>query len=1025
MSMVIDYAKTARIGFTGILVMIVLLAGIIGAVLSCGKSDGIGTEMILSETGLNRGIMVLLEDVSCKKAIRLANETELLIYVQLQDDSDVETARRAADTAGLYGKRIFVERGALNRIHLADNVADALVAFGKAAAVSETEALRVIRPGGKALAGSKKYIKQFPEGVDDWTHPYHSPDNNPQSEDTIARAPYLTQFLAGPYYAPLPQVTVASAGRVFRALGHIAFKPREEKYVNTLMAYNGYNGTILWTRDLTPGIMIDRNTLIATPTTVYLGDNKSCKLIDAATGELKGEIIPPQEIAGGTFWKWMALQDGVLYAVIGGQEMKDPEVRNSYKDHGWPWDPLSRGFNLPENPWGFGRNILAIDTKTKKVLWHTHEEEPIDTRAVCMKNGKLFAFRFGKYLTCLDTKDGSVIWKKTAEKNPDLFRALGKNLNRQNWQTNWRTTAYLKCSDKALYFAGPMMDKLVVLSVEDGSVMWHHPYDNYQLVLRDDGLYGISGPWSTNVSKKFDPVTGEILGEFNIGRRACARPTGTADAIFYRANGGSVRLDLASHRPQYVSPMRPDCFDGVTIANGRLYWWPSVCDCQLTLYGATCLGPAGDYEFNTAATETARLEKGIGDLKNIAALPQSSADWPTFRGNNRCTATTGADISARCSKLWKFIPGSEFSPTAPVTVGDLIFLSGSDGVIRALDSETGTQQWSVYTGGSVRIAPTVWEGRVFAGSGDGWVYSLEAKTGRLLWRFRAAPEERKIPVYGSLLSTWPAASGVLVQNGIAYVAAGISNFDGIHVYALDAETGAIKWQNNTSGHLNAEGRTGVSVQGHLLLHSGKLYLAGGNAVSPAVYDIKDGRCLNNADSLNICESICLRGSELYLLGDKVAVGGQPFYKDPDFPVVDATVTEKVLHTSTGKKDIIWQNSNVIKCYAPIKKELLSSSVFERKYPGWYKIPVWGKLNITDNPLWEYDCEGSVAVAVSDNTVVIAKASEVVALNIQNGKLLWKNPIPNAPVSWGMAIDRNGRTIVTLQDGQILCFGQGS
>ncbi|KKK98999.1 hypothetical protein LCGC14_2637120, partial [marine sediment metagenome] len=50
--------------------------------------------------------------------------------------------------------------------------------------------------------------------------------------------------------------------------------------------------------------------------------------------------------------------------------------------------------------------------------------------------------------------------------------------------------------------------------------MWHHPYDNFQLVLRDEGLYGISGPWTDSASKKFDPLTGRILSEFNIGRRA-------------------------------------------------------------------------------------------------------------------------------------------------------------------------------------------------------------------------------------------------------------------------------------------------------------------------------------------------------------------------------------------------------------------------------------------------------------------------------------------------------------------------
>ena len=69
---------------------------------------------------------------------------------------------------------------------------------------------------------------------------------------------------------------------------------------------------------------------------------------------------------------------------------------------------------------------------------------------------------------------------------------------------------------------------------------------------------------------------------------------------------------------------------------------------------------------------------------------------------------------------------------------------------------------------------------------------------------------------------------------MAYVAAGIVNYDGTHVYALDAATGRIKWQNNATGHMDPVGRTGVSVQGQLLAFDGRLWLAGGNVVSPAV-----------------------------------------------------------------------------------------------------------------------------------------------------------------------------------------------
>src|SRR5207244_5017764 len=61
----------------------------------------------------------------------------------------------------------------------------------------------------------------------------------------------------------------------------------------------------------------------------------------------------------------------------------------------------------------------------------------------------------------------------------------------------------------------------------------------------------------------------------------------------------------------------------------------------------------------------------------------------------------------------------------------------------------------------------------YVGSGDGWIYCLEAATGKTQWRFRAAPVERTMPVYGSLSSTWPVGSGVLVEGGVAFAAAGI------------------------------------------------------------------------------------------------------------------------------------------------------------------------------------------------------------------------------------------------------------
>jgi outer membrane protein assembly factor BamB len=992
-------------------------------------------ESLFDRIDVNRGVCVVLGDRTCQAAIELARKSELLIYVQLRKAQDFEEVCKTADEAGFYGTRIFVGKGRLSRIHLADNLADVAVVLFKIPKEVEKEVLRVLRPEGKAIIGpGKALVKHFPEGADDWSHPYHGPDNNPQSEDEIIRAPYLTQFLAEPRYAPLPQVAVASAGRIFKAFGHVAFKQREEPFLNKVVAFNGYNGTMLWQRDLAEGVMIHRNTIIATPTTLYIGDDKSCKLIDAATGRLKDEIIPPVEKAGGTFWKWMALQDGVLYALMGEQEQRDPTKRWRRELHGWPWNPISTGFNQPEHPWGFGRNVLAIDPKTKDVLWSHREDEPVDSRAMCMKNGRIYIFRFGTYLACLNAKNGRVIWRKTPENAPKLFQTLGTYLHRQDWRTNWRTTCYLKCSDKALYFAGPQIGKLLAVSAEDGSVLWEHPYSNFQLVLREDGLYGLSGQNDEgSLSKKFDPLTGEVLADLVTGRRACSRPTGSVDGIFYRARGGSTRLDVADLRQDWISPMRAQCHDGVTIANGLLYWWPSVCDCQLTLYGITCLGPAGDLDFNQRASESERPEKYTGNPRRVAELPQTSADWPTYRADNTGSATTEAAAAEKARLLWQYDPEITAAPgvsagTAPVTVGGLVFTGGADGIVRALNAKNGKLVWKAYTGGAVRFAPTIWKGRALVGSGNGWVYAFEAKTGRLLWRFRAAPAERRIPVYGSLLSTWPASSGVLVEDGIAYFAAGIVNYDGTYVYAVDAATGRIKWQNNTSGHLDHEARTGASVQGHQLLHDGKLYLAGGTSVSPAVYSISDGECLNDPLILrhltqnNIFTSQSPRGCELTLLGGQVAACGKPFYAHPKYDVFDDTVFNRIFLASAGGRDIVWvssRNNRRILCFDSIDRELLNRKMSQPRNR--YNLD-WKQLKITDRPLWRYDRPESVAVAACRNAVVVAADSEVVALDVRDGSVMWRENVPSAPVGWGLAVDREGRVIVTLEDGRVLCFG---
>ena len=116
--------------------------------------------------------------------------------------------------------------------------------------------------------------------------------------------------------------------------------------------------------------------------------------------------------------------------------------------------------------------------------------------------------------------------------------------------------------------------------------------------------------------------------------------------------------------------------------------------------------------------------------------------------------------------------------------------------VYALDAGDGKTLWSYTAGGPIDSPPTIYEGLVLFGCHDGWVYAL-ARVGRALaWRFRAAPAEQRIVAMEQVESPWPVPGSVLVQNGIAYFAAGRSSYldGGIRLYGLDPQTGKLLHQ---------------------------------------------------------------------------------------------------------------------------------------------------------------------------------------------------------------------------------------
>jgi hypothetical protein len=56
-------------------------------------------------------------------------------------------------------------------------------------------------------------------------------------------------------------------------------------------------------------------------------------------------------------------------------------------------------------------------------------------------------------------------------------------------------------------------------------------------------------------------------------------------------------------------------------------------------------------------------------------------------------------------------------------------------------------------------------------------------------------------------------------------------------------------------------------------------------------------------------------------------------------------------------------------------------------------------------------------------LVVAQPKSVSAYSLRDGSQLWTHSLSAPPVPWGMCVNRDGRVILTLENGALVCFGE--
>lgn len=193
-------------------------------------------------------------------------------------------------------------------------------------------------------------------------------------------------------------------------------------------------------------------------------------------------------------------------------------------------------------------------------------------------------------------------------------------------------------------------------------------------------------------------------------------------------------------------------------------------------------------------------------LESTAQL-SAQPSFSTFHGcEKRCGIYPVQEAPLFGDVKWKFqTKGKVFS--SPAIHGGTAYIGSEDKKLYAIDTESGEQKWKFKTEGAVHSSPAYFQDVVYFGSFDGHYYAVDARTGKEKWRFKTGGEKwmggkgywGMKPADKHMNDLWQyyLSSPILdaKEQGLTLF---FGSSDG-HLYALNAETGELKWKYKTEG----------------------------------------------------------------------------------------------------------------------------------------------------------------------------------------------------------------------------------
>ncbi len=773
-----------------------------------GLAFGASGSEILKTAGVKGGLVVHVGCGDGETTAKLRANESYLVHGLDTNAGEIAAARTHIKGLGLYGS-VSVEKYDGKKLPYTDGLVNLLV-VEDASGLSRDEMMRVVAPDGVVLTRSgrrwKRVQKPRPDNIDEWTHYLHDASNNAVADDELVGPPRRMQWVSKPLWLRSHEIdsgissVVTAKGRVFYIFDEGVIGITDERLPErwSLIARDAFNGVLLWKRPMNewgwPQWKYDQlagedwtelrgqrgniprsltRRLVADGDRVYvtLGYNAPLSILDAATGD----VI--RTVRGTEGADEILSSDGIVVVRI-----KDV-TQDGAKRRGRPVEA----------------SFAAVDPKTGKVLWE-RPEASVQSLSPAIEGDRLFYYNRTN-VVCLDLKTGADVWRRSSQ--PDKTMA-----KKATGRTSLGQSGTFVVSDGVVVLSGSNF--IEAFDARTGDKLYRVDAPSEKGAASED-TYVIDGViWRGISGVGYDIKTGEIAKEVSIENlhseghhHRCYRGKATPNYIM-TAKEGIEFINIDGGENSRNNWLRGVCKYGIMPANGLLYVPSDQCFCEAgsKLLGFNAVSAAEVPKKQHLSKKANPTEKGpaYNKIVNSKSKIVNQNGWPTYRHDAARSGSTPSSVSADVRMLWERKLGERLTQ-AVAADGKVVIAAIDEHTVFALNSRNGADLWSFTAAGRIDSAPTIHNGTVLFGSADGWVYCLRISDGALAWRFRAAPEDRRVGAFGQLESAWPVHGTVLIQKGVAYVSAGRSSFldGGIYVYGLDPATGKMLHKANVYG----------------------------------------------------------------------------------------------------------------------------------------------------------------------------------------------------------------------------------